>query len=156
MGAGKTSETVSVGEMEKGTDCGVPSTVITGEAATTVKIRVYSAIGELNISTVAIEKRDHFTLGARILMTCDVTGLSERNEVVSYKWFRNCTGHTHGSCEIREGNPYYRVVKDTRLVDITPFDQGGKYYCFVLYLQKIASNRPGFTPQILVAGKCTH
>ena len=152
MGTGKTSETASLGEMEKGTDCGVPSTLLTGEAATTVKIRAYSAIGELNISIVAVERRDHFTLGARILLTCDVTGLSERNEVVSYKWFRNCTGHTLGRCEIQDSDSYYRVVNDTLLVDVTSFDQGGKYYCVVFYLQAIASKRPGFTPQITVAG----
>ena len=135
--------------MKKGTDCGVPSTSLTGEAAVAVRIRAYSAIGELNISTVAIERRDHFTLGARVLLTCDVTGLSEWNEVVSYRWFRNCTGGTQGRCEIRDRDPYYRVVKDTLLVDVTSFDQGGRYYCVVLYLQEI---RPGFTPQIIVAG----
>ena len=100
--------------------------ISTGAAAVTVRIRAYNATGELDI------RRDPFTLGTRVLLTCDVTGLSERNEVVSYRWYHKCTGLLpHRRCEIQDGYLYYRVVSDTLLVDVTYSDQGGRYYCTV-------------------------
>ena len=104
-------------------DCAVPSITITGEAAFAVRLRAYNATGELDI------RSNPFTLGTRVLLTCDVTGLPEGSEVASYMWYHNCTGDFDGLCEIREGDPYYRVVKDTLLVDITSLEQGGRYYC---------------------------
>ena len=67
--------------------CGIPSIQLTGEAAVTVGIRVYNATGELDIN------RDPFTLGTRILLTCDVIGLPEESEMVRYRWSHNCTVH---------------------------------------------------------------
>ena len=60
-------------------DCAVPSIQLTGVAAVTVGISAYNATGELDI------KRDHFTLGTRVLLTCDVTGLPEDSEDVNYR-----------------------------------------------------------------------
>ena len=104
-------------------DCAVPSIQLTGVAAVTVRIRAYNATGELDI------RRDPFTLGTRVLLTCDVTGLPEDSDVVSYKWYHNCTGPLNSRCEIQDRDPYYRVVKDTLLVDVTSLNQGGRYYC---------------------------
>ena len=89
----------------------------------TLSITVYNATGEL------VTKRDPFTLGTRVLLTCDVTGLLEGSEVVSYRWYHNCTGHPTARCEIQDGDPYYRIVKDTLLMDVTSLNQGGRYYC---------------------------
>ena len=58
-----------------------------------------------------------------------MTGLPEGSEVVSYRWYRNCAVGRERPCEIRDGDPYYRVVKDTLLVDVTSLVQGGRYYC---------------------------
>ena len=105
-------------------DCAVPSIQLTGVAAVTVRIRAYNATGELDF------RRDPFTLGTRVLLTCDVTGLPEGSEALSYKWFHNCKTYRPSSlCEIRDGDAYYRVVKDTLLVDVTSLDQGGRYHC---------------------------
>ena len=95
----------------------------TGVAAVTVRISAYNATGELDI------RRYPMIRGTRVLLTCDVTGLPEGSEALSYRWFHNCTGHPTARCEIQDGDPYYRVVKDTLLVDITSLDQGGRYYC---------------------------
>ena len=51
--------------------CGVPSMQLTGVAAVMVRIRAYNATGELDI------RRHGFTLGTRVLLTCNVTGLPE-------------------------------------------------------------------------------
>ena len=100
------------------TYCGVPSIQLTGVAAVTVSIRAYNATGELDIT------RDPFTLGTRVLLTCDVTGLPEGSEVVGYRWHHNYAARLDRQCEIQD-----RVVKDTLLVDATSLDQGGRYYC---------------------------
>ena len=106
-------------------DCAVPSSYmqLTEVAAVTVLIRAYSATGELDI------RRDPFTLGTSVVLTCDVTGLPEGSEALSYRWYHNCTGRPDTVCEIQDGDTYYRVVKDTLLVDVTSLDQGGRYYC---------------------------
>ena len=95
-----------------------------------MRIRGYNATGELDL---VFAQRDAFTLGTRVLLTCDVTGLPVGHEIVSYRWYHNCTGGTHGRCQIRDRDPYYRVMNDTLLVDVTSWDQGGKYYCFVRF-----------------------
>ena len=109
----------------------------------TVSISAYNATGELYI------RRDPFTLGTRVLLTCDVTGLPEDSGVVNYKWYHNCTGRPNSRCEIQDRDPYYRVVKDTLLVDVTSLDQGGRYYCTVQHQQETHS---GVTRELAVAG----
>ena len=104
-------------------DCAVPSIQLTGVADVRVTIMAYNATGELNI------RRNHCTLGTRVLLTCNVTGLPENSEALSYKWYHNCTGRPNSRCEIQDRDHYYRVVKDTLLVDVTSLDQGGRYYC---------------------------
>ena len=118
-----------------------------------MRIRAYSANGELDLNNNVLTKRDAFTLGTRVLLTCDVTGLSQGGRLISYKWEHNCTGGTHGRCEIRDRDPYYRVVNDTLLVDVTSRDLGGRYYCFVQNQKGArATTLNNFTPTITVAG----
>ena len=124
----------------------IPSIQLTGVAAVTVTIRVYKATGEMDIWS-----NDAFTLGTRVLLTCDVTGLPQGGKVVSYRWYHNCTRTPDSRCEVQDGDPYYRVVNDTLLVDVTSWDQGGRYYCTVLYLQG-AKPKIALTRQISVAG----
>ena len=95
--------------------------------ATIVRIRAYRATGELDLRT------NPFTLGTRVFLTCDVTGLPENSEVNSYRWFHSLTGDTQGRYQIHNRDPYYRVVKDTLLIDVTSLDQEGRYYCFVSF-----------------------
>ena len=116
---------------------------LTGVATITLSISAYSATGELDI------RRDPFTLGTRVLLTCDVTGLPEDSEVVSYRWYHNCTELHNQRCEIRDGDPYYRVVKDTLLVDVTSFDQGGRYYCTA---PSLSGTDGGITRELAVSG----
>ena len=106
--------------------------------------RAYNANGEISTT------RDQLNLGTRVFLTCDVTELPEGSEVNRYRWFRNCTGGTQGRCEIHEPVPYYRVVKDTLLVDVTSLDQGGKYTCFVRLGNSSAWSTA--TAQITVSG----
>ena len=130
---------------ELGTDCAVLSTQLTGVAAVKVRIRAYNATGN-----IVPEHKDAFTLGTRVLLTCDVTELPESSEVVSYSWYHSCTGGTQGRCQMRDRDPYYRVVNDTLLVDVISQDQGGRYYCFVKF-SKIPQSYH-FTSNIAVAG----
>ena len=101
-----------------------------GMGAAKARITAYTVTGEVhdahNVNTKV-------TQGRRILLSCGVTGLSEENEVVSYRWFHSHTGDTStkNRYEIHDRHPYYTVVKDTLLVDVTSWDQGGKYTCFV-------------------------
>ena len=129
---------------ELGTDCVVLSTQLTGVAAVTVRIRAYNATGN-----IIPEHRDAFTLGTRVLLTCDVIEVPESSEVVRYRWFHNCTGNSN-RCEIEDGEPYYRVGNDTLLVDVISQDQGGRYYCFVKFSNIPQSSH--FTSNIAVAG----
>ena len=94
-----------------------------------MRIRAYNATGEVDI------RLDYAKVakGTRYLLTCDVTGLAQGNEVVSYRWFHSLTGDTQGRYQIQDRHPYYRVVKGTLLVDVTSLDQGGKYTCFVRF-----------------------
>ena len=123
--------------------CGVPSMQLTGVAAVTVSIRVYNATGELDF------RRHGFTLGTRVLLTCDVTGLPEGSEVLSYKWYHNCTVRPNSRCEIQDRDPYYRVVKDTLLVDVTSLDQGGRYHCNA---DSLPVREAAITSELAVAG----
>ena len=109
------------------------STQLTGVAAVTVRIRAYNTTGELDIRGMP-ERRDAITLGTRVLLTCDLTLVG--SEVVSYKRHHNCTKYPNSRCEIRDRDPYYRVVNDTLLMDVTSWDHRGRYYCAVHYLQK--------------------
>ena len=111
-------------------DSGSPSTPLTvyiGLGAATVRVRAYGATGEVDI------RGDPFTLGTRVLLTCDVTGLPESSEVKRYRWFHSLTGASQDRYQIQDRHPYYRVVKDTLLVDVTSLGQGGKYTCFVSF-----------------------
>ena len=122
-------------------------THVTGEAAVMMVIRAYNASGELDIEAINTRLRDSFTLGTRVLLTCDVTGLPEGSEEIRYKWYHNCT---QVRCEIQEGTPYYRAVADTLLVDVTSHDLGGRYYCDAEYGNE--QSRRGFTSAISVTG----
>ena len=108
-----------------------------------MRIKAYNATGELD------NRSKSFTLGTRVLLTCDVTGLLEGSEVVSYRWYHKCPELPNSRCEIRDGDPYYRVASDTLLVDFTSWDQGGRYYCTVHGLQEIQT---AITPHLSVAG----
>ena len=128
-------------------DSGLPSTPLTvymriGLEAATVRIRAYRATREVGIQAS--------TQGTRLLLTCDVIGIPEDSEVDSYRWFHSLTGDTQGRYQIRDGKPYYRVVKDTLLVDVTSLDQRGKYTCFV----RLGNSYPWSTAtaQITVSG----
>ena len=122
---------------------GTMCTTHTGLAAVTVMIRAYNATQKLDI------RSDPFTLGTRVLLTCDVTGLPEGSEVDSYRWYHKCPELPNSRCEIQDGDPYYRVVSDTLLVDVTSWDQGGRYYCTVHGLQETLK---AITPKLSVAG----
>ena len=124
-------------------DCAVPSIQLTGVAAVNVRIRAYNATGELDI------RRHALTLGTRVLLTCDVTGLPEDSEVGNYKWYHNCSGRANSRCEIRIGDPYYRVVKDTLLVDVTYLNQGGRYHCNA---DSLSLREEAVTRELAVAG----
>ena len=120
---------------------------LTGVAAITVTIRAYNATGELDI------KRTPFTLGTRVLLICNVTGLPEDSEALSYRWYHKCGELDNSRCIIEDGDKdkdrYYRVVKDTLLVDVTSLNQGGRYYCTVPYL---GETERGTTRNLSVAG----
>ena len=121
----------------------LPSTQLAGVTGVTVRIRVYNATGELDI------RRDPVTLGTRILLICDVTRLPEDSEAVNYRWYHNCPELPNSRCEIQERDPYYRVVKDTLLVDVTSLDQGGKYYCIA---DSLPVRKATVTRELAVAG----
>ena len=109
-----------------------------------MRIRAYNATRKLDI------RRDPFPLGTRVLLTCDVTGLPENSEVDNYRWFHTLTEDTQGRYQIHNRDPYYRVVKDTLLVDVTSWDQGGKYSCNVRFTNLPQSS--DITAIITVAG----
>ena len=122
-----------------------PSSQLTGVVAVTVRIKAYNATG------VDITNNNPFTLGTTVLLTSDVAGLPQGDKVVSYSWYHNCTSTPDSRCEVRDRDPYYRVVNDTLLVDVTSWDQGGRYYCTVHYLQE-ANPTVAVTREISVAG----
>ena len=109
-------------------------------------MRAYNATGELDFT---MAEHYTFTLGTRVLLICDLT--LGGSEVLSYSWYHNCTGRLKSGCEIQDRDPYYKVVNDTLLVDVTSWDQGGRYYCTVYYLQE-ANRTSAVTREISVAG----
>ena len=132
----------------------MPSTCLTGQATVTVEIRAHNATGEVNIMTSNQVREIAFTLGTRFLLTCNVTGLPEGSEVLSYQWYRKCTGSSNSSCEIRDGDPYYSVESDTLLVDVTPENNLGMYNCHVNYRNVRGESViiKHFTSKIILAG----
>ena len=112
-----------------------------------MRITAYDATGK------HLDLEDGFTLGTRVLLICDVTQL-QGNEVVSYRWFHSSPGSTEGRYQIHDRDPYYRVVDDTLLVDVTSWGQEGKYTCFVKF--SIKSDSSGTLSSINVAGQCMH
>ena len=132
-------------------DCGILFICLTGQATVTVTIRAYNSNGEMNIMTNNQIRDVAFTLGTRVLLTCDVTGLPEGSEVLSYKWHHNCA---YERCKIRDGDPYYRVVADTLLVDVTSENNVGIYNCHVNYRNMGGESvtAKNLTPRIALAG----
>ena len=132
-------------------NCGILFICLTGEATVTVTIRAYNATGEVNIVAKNQIGGIAFTLGTRVLLTCDVTGLPEDSEVLSYRWYHKCA---FNSCEIRDGDAYYRVVADTLLVDVTSENNVGRYHCHVTYrnMQGESVTAKTFTTDIALAG----
>ena len=129
----------------------MPSTYLTGQGTVTVTIRAHNATGEVNIVLNNQIREIAFTLGTRVLLTCDVTGLSEDNDILSYKWYHKCT---FDSCETRDRDPYYRVEADTLLVEVTSENNVGRYQCIVTYRNtrgETATART-FTTDITLAG----
>ena len=131
--------------------CGIPSTCLTGQATVTVTIRAHNSTGEVNIVPKNQNGGIAFTLGTRVLLTCDMTGLPEGSEVLSYKWYHKCQFER---CEIQEGDPYYRVVADTLLVDVTSENNVGRYHCIVTYRNTRGESATAktFTTDIALAG----
>ena len=109
-----------------------------------MQIWAYNATGELDI-----KRHPFMTLGKRYLLTCNVTGLPEGSEALSYRWYHKCAGRPNSRCEIQDGNPYYRVVKDTLLVDVTSLNQGGRYYCNA---DSLPVRKAAVTRKLAVAG----
>ena len=133
----------------------IHTTYCVGLGAAKVRIWAYRATGEVDTLPRTDNTEVAITLGTRLLLTCDVTGLSENNVVVSYRWFWSCVGGNQGRCEIRDGDPYYRVVNDTLLVDVTSLDHGKRYYCVVKVSNCNASaTSTGFTAILTMKGKC--
>ena len=124
---------------------------LTGQATVTVKIRAYNADGGVNIIAHSQNKVVAFTLGTRTLLTCDMIGLPESSKVLSYKWYHNCT---ETRCKVQDKDPYYKVVKDTLLVDVTSWDKIGRYYCNANYTNRQGEpvTAKGFTTNIALAG----
>ena len=132
-------------------DCGILFICLTGQATVTVKIRAYNATGEVNIMLTNQIRDVAFTQGTRVLLTCDVTELPEGSEVLSYKWYHNCA---YERCEIRGGDPYYRVMADTLMVDVTSEHNVGRYHCNATYrnLGGELVTAKTFTTDIALAG----
>ena len=118
---------------------------------TSVRIRAYKDTGEVDTLLRTENTKVAIAQGTRLLLTCNVTGLSEKNVVVSYRWFCNCPGGNQGRCEIRDGDPYHRVVKDTLLVDVTSLDHGKRYYC-VVKISSASAPSTGYTAILTMKG----
>ena len=116
-----------------------------------MRIKAYRATGDVSITPYTDSTKVAISLGTRLLLACNVTVLSEKNAVVSYRWFCNCTGGNQRRCEIRDGEPYYRVVKGTLLVDVTSLDHGKRYYC-VVKVSNAAAPSTGYTAMLTMKG----
>ncbi len=129
-----------------GTDCGVTSTSLTGEAAVAVRIRAYGDTGHFALEQGIVLR------GTRLLLICDVNGLLEGSVITGYKWYHSCST---GRCEIRRESTYYTPVNDTLLVDATTWGGGRRrHICDVAYRSAggRTSNQIGFTASISLAG----
>ena len=128
-----------------GTDCGAPSTTITGEAAVTVTITAADVTGYF-------VQGNNVLRGTRLLLICDVEGLPEGSMVNSYRWEHS--GTSTGANEIRRESPYYKPVNDTLLIDATSWDNGRRHACEVEYRsEKVGlSTQRGFTAVISLSG----
>ena len=104
-------------------------------------IKVYNGTKELDL------RGRHLILGTRVNLTCDVTELPKNSEVLSYRWYHNCTGYNR--CEIQNVDSYYRVMRYILSINITFHDQGGFYFCAVQHLKMTLL---GQSPFISVAG----
>ena len=116
-----------------------------------MRIRAYRDTGEMDTQARTDNTEVAIIQGTRLLLTCDVTGISEKNVVVSYRWFYNCTGGNHRRCEIRDEEPYYRIVTDTLLVDLTSLDHVKRYYC-VVRVSNSSAPSTGFTAILTMKG----
>ena len=128
-----------------GTDCGVPSTTITGEAAVTVTITAADANGYF-------VQGNNVLRGTRLLLICDVEGLPEGSVVSSYRWFHSAT--STGANEIQRESPYYKAVNDTLLIDATSWGNGRRHACEEEYRSengRLGTQR-GFTAVISLSG----
>ena len=129
-----------------GTDCGVPSTTITGEAAVTVTITAAGATGYF------VLEQGNVLRGTRLLLICDVEGLPEGSVVTGYRWFHSAT--STGANEIQRESPYYKAVNDTLLIDATSWGNGRRHICEVEYHSEkggLATQRR-FTAAISLSG----
>ena len=142
-------------------DFGLPSTPLTvciGLEAATVRVRAYTATGAVE-DAYNHNKKVTITQGTRLLLTCDVTVLPENSEVNRYRWFHSLTGDSQDRSDtrdqIQDRDPYYRVVHNTLLVDVTSLGQRGRYTCFVGFTNN-ASQSSGSTAIITVKGKWMH
>ena len=122
-----------------------------GLLAATVRIKAYRATVEVDIKPYNFNTKVAIALGTRLLLTCDVTGLPENSEVNRYRWFHSLTGDSQDRYQMLDRDPYYRVVKDSLLIDVTSWDQGGKYTCFVGFTNN-APESSGSTAIITVKG----
>ena len=112
-----------------------------------VKVRAYNASGKLYTESGNTISIASFTLGTRVLLTCDVAGLPDGSEVIRHKWYHKCN---QVRCEIQEGTPYLRAVDDTLLVDVTSHDLGRRYFCDAEYGNE--QSMRSFTSEISVTG----
>ena len=116
-----------------------------------MRVRAYSATGAVE-NAYNHNKKVTITQGTRLLLTCDVTGFSEGNEVVSYRWLHSNTVDMRSGekkKKIQDRDPYYRALSDTLLVDVTSLDQGGMYSCSVTLRNGVKST--GITAMLTVA-----
>ena len=128
-----------------GTDCGVPSTTITGEAAVTVTITAADANGYFVQGNKVLR-------GTRLLLICDVEGLTEGSVVNSYRWEHSST--SIGRYEIRRESPYYKAVNDTLLIDATSWGNERRHTCEVEYHSEKGGlgTQRGFIDAITLSG----
>ena len=130
-----------------GTECGVPSTPLTGEAAVAVTITAAGATGYF-----VLEQGDVLR-GTRLLLICDVEGLPEGSVVNSYRWFHS--GTSTGLYEIQRESSYYKAVNDTLLVDATFWgSRRRRHTCEVEYRSEkegLGTQR-GYTAAISLSG----
>ena len=76
--------------------------------------------------------------------------------MISYAWYHSST--STGRSEIRRGDPYYKPVNDTLLVDVTSWGGGTRrHICEVQYLSEDerSHNQSGFI-SISLTGEHIH